>query len=317
MKLIWRIVLTENCNANCAHCFNSGERHGRQMDVKKLEELILQNRSFCNKSSLYIMGGEPTLHKDIKRVIELGLTYFNNCTLFTNGIRMNRLLQDNDIVAMILKNWQRFGITINGLTFDYKDFNRWKKYVDTVAIHCVINEQNYSILLDKIRQTSNDPQIIYSLSVDTTVNIFDEDIWNDYRELLIMFYKEVYSLGIGKEISSDHRLPYCKVDSKLLSTFNYFDRGKNNFGCKCSIKGELGLILPDFTLNYCNQTNIPITKLFFKNGKPKDGIVIQEDMYNARMLKKQAIIKKSPKCKNCPALEGCLVGCYYNTLVKT
>jgi len=313
MELTYRLVLTENCNANCKHCFNANKRHGREMDVSKLRALIERNKSFTKDSSLYIMGGEPTLHKDIKEVIELGLTYFNLCTLFTNGKRMGWLLQDQEIIAMILKNPQRFGITVNGLTFNYKEFNEWKKYVDMIAVHCVINFDTYELLLDKIRECKDDPQIRFSLSQDTQVNIFDEDIKKEYVKLLIHFYKKVYKMGIT-HVTSDHRLPLCVMTDELLNAFNYFHMGNKNFGCNCSMDGYYGLIQPDFTLDYCNQTSIKLGELFHNNGTPKDGVSIQQMLFNAREMKKEELSKLRSECASCPAIDRCLAGCYFNIL---
>jgi len=82
------ILITNLCNQNCLYCFATNEfkRKGKQeipfSDFKKV--LSFLNKSGDNKVRL--MGGEPTLHSEFKKIIDYSFKNKFSVQIFTNGI---------------------------------------------------------------------------------------------------------------------------------------------------------------------------------------------------------------------------------------
>ena len=64
-----RLCLTEECNAQCPHCFNSPYREKEYMDTSKLFEFYEANKKPLQNMAIKVMGGEPTLHPEFDLVV--------------------------------------------------------------------------------------------------------------------------------------------------------------------------------------------------------------------------------------------------------
>lgn len=97
----WKMSLTDTphstietnrtCNINCRGCYNLD-----RSSVKSLAEIKAEIDQACRTRKLQaitLLGGEPTLHADITRVIEYVKTKGVTCQILTNGLT---LLQDRD-----------------------------------------------------------------------------------------------------------------------------------------------------------------------------------------------------------------------------
>jgi MoaA/NifB/PqqE/SkfB family radical SAM enzyme len=78
------IELTDRCNLRCRHCFDA--RHAGMGDLPLgLVEDVVRAAPACGVDHVSFTGGEPTLHRDFDRIIELcaeaGLTF----SLVSNG----------------------------------------------------------------------------------------------------------------------------------------------------------------------------------------------------------------------------------------
>ncbi|MDP3758178.1 MAG: radical SAM protein, partial [Candidatus Daviesbacteria bacterium] len=88
------IKLTDKCNGNCAFCIEDG---GRLSKEAKLNYLINKVND-VNPSSVLILGGEPTLYKELPEFLE-GISG-REIYMTTNGSRLN----NSDLVKKISKN---------------------------------------------------------------------------------------------------------------------------------------------------------------------------------------------------------------------
>lgn len=83
------IELTENCNQNCRYCFAQSEV-GRGADLS-LEEVagiydFLLEQTDDRPYNIQLSGGEPTMHKELEKIIEMGKEKgFPYIQLNTNG----------------------------------------------------------------------------------------------------------------------------------------------------------------------------------------------------------------------------------------
>jgi len=84
------ILFTDTCNQRCPYCFSKGKMRGRRIKpnylrAKNLDTII----AFAKKSQLTrvgIIGGEPTLHPDFKRMISRIIDAGLGFTIFSNGL---------------------------------------------------------------------------------------------------------------------------------------------------------------------------------------------------------------------------------------
>ena len=63
------IELTNRCNLSCGHCFD--ERHAATGDLPLtvLEKVLREGKS-CGIEQVSFTGGEPTIHRRFKEIIE-------------------------------------------------------------------------------------------------------------------------------------------------------------------------------------------------------------------------------------------------------
>lgn len=80
---VW-LSLTGLCNNACEWCYRSGSETPRFLDTE-LATLAIKTLSKCGTKKCTIIGGEPTLHKDYKTIINSATKEMSSCTLVTNG----------------------------------------------------------------------------------------------------------------------------------------------------------------------------------------------------------------------------------------
>ena len=64
------IELTNRCNLSCGHCFD--ERHAATGDLSlEILEKVLREGKGCGIEQVSFTGGEPTIHRQFKDIIDL------------------------------------------------------------------------------------------------------------------------------------------------------------------------------------------------------------------------------------------------------
>jgi len=81
------IELTNNCNYNCIHCGNEGDKPST-LDTKLVED-VLQEFKDQGGTKLIITGGEPLLHPGIERILETAQQHDFNTKISTNAQLLN------------------------------------------------------------------------------------------------------------------------------------------------------------------------------------------------------------------------------------
>lgn len=115
VMLDFEVQLVEHCNLNCAGCSHFSPLADKEfLDVLEYEKDLKCLSSLFDGEANFIrlMGGEPLLHPELKKIIELTRKYFPDCIidLDTNGIlllSMNKeffnVLKENNIFLTITK----------------------------------------------------------------------------------------------------------------------------------------------------------------------------------------------------------------------
>jgi len=179
---------TLKCNLNCDYCYvyewrkqRELRRRGKEMSLetaKKAIDLLYANRGGNKKLSIWLFGGEPTVHSRFKEFVEGVLKYAEgqygdvnwSIGMTTNGVRMS-----NEKFAKFVA--ERFGtltISLDGVR-EHHDKHRkfpsgegsWKYVVKAI--------KNLATLMRKGEAKTNFVQIHITYSPDT-VRYFKDDV---------------------------------------------------------------------------------------------------------------------------------------------
>lgn len=91
MDTLWLQVAGTICNIECTHCFISSSptnRSHEMMPVPQIESLLAEARALGVRD-YYFTGGEPFLHRDIIRILEMTLLQ-GPATVLTNGMLLRK-----------------------------------------------------------------------------------------------------------------------------------------------------------------------------------------------------------------------------------
>jgi MoaA/NifB/PqqE/SkfB family radical SAM enzyme len=83
-----RIVLelTNRCNLRCGHCYD--ERHASTSDLPiRLLEAVLWEAASCGIDHIAFSGGEPTLHREFRAIVERVAAAGYTFSFVSNGVR--------------------------------------------------------------------------------------------------------------------------------------------------------------------------------------------------------------------------------------
>lgn len=109
------VCIAEHCNLNCARCDHFSpiskewfmDVNVYEKDMKRMSELFAEDVSLID-----IEGGEPLLHKEVERFLDIARKYFPNTEikLFTNGLLLSKMkdsfwnvCRENDIIIRVTK----------------------------------------------------------------------------------------------------------------------------------------------------------------------------------------------------------------------
>lgn len=308
-----RILLTENCNANCEYCFNKDIRETKEMSKDKAK-IMLDMLSQNGVKIIKIMGGEPTVHSSFLEMYNLMQQKFELVYLFTNSL--------NDEILKI-KPRVYDSITYN-LLFIHDDYNFQKllpersfKRSFEVVIHSNVDADlvihKIKLISNKKTELGNKDIIRFNLTLDCTEDIFKlkNKICSKYWKIL-RFLKQ-----FRKEyVSFDHNIPKCFWPKELREELKEFGILSNRTICNQSCAG---LINSNFEIAHCNQLPAFRENLFeTKNGKEQ--IISFQKLRKIIMssnLKKISYVLNT-HCINCEhSLDSCNGGCMMHKFDKT
>lgn len=139
---VWVIILTYKCNYKCIMCQKSSVddnpyKHPASMNYTYIEALIIKHHK--DISLIQLIGGEPLLYPEFKKVIELLHRYNIGYFITTNGYLLNSEISDLitgkclwvsfslDAATPELYKKIRVGGSIEDISSNIKQLNRFKK----------------------------------------------------------------------------------------------------------------------------------------------------------------------------------------------
>jgi radical SAM protein with 4Fe4S-binding SPASM domain len=288
------------------------------MDADILIRYMRENSEYLKPLGVKHMGGEPTLHPRFFEILKESVKHFRRANVFTNGSKMIELFSDQKIKDY--HDQGRVEFTINGFTFNVKEFQDYKKFVHLITLHCVVPLEGVDEFIQMvIRYAGFRDKVQILLSPDTQVNLFDDELMERYRKVWIKAVTMIQPLLEQIDLPSellDHSLPKCFFTEEMLKRLPSWKETIIPSFTTCCSKRSLGLIHTNFDIYQCNQTNIKVGSMLDEKGNPKSYPEILKMVRKGPAIKICNIKKLSDTCKACPDLKTCRAGCYYNHLLK-
>lgn len=111
----YNFYLTLRCNLNCKMCLTKANESNIEPSLKTIKNIL----SKMKKTKIGLWGGEPTVRKDLSKIIEIVKKSGNIPALYTNGIKISKI--------NYLKTLKESGLDIVHLQFDGFNDNIYTK----------------------------------------------------------------------------------------------------------------------------------------------------------------------------------------------
>lgn len=148
------LSLTNRCNLSCAWCSDKDlrSRLGGDIDFEVLKKLFVDLKQGGTKGIVIEGGGEPTIHRDFDKIVDLAYNLGFGVGLITNG---SNALQKNIVeklewirVSLDVSNHEEFRVLKNGDNFEnvITNIREWCLAKTTVGIGYVVTSKNIGSL---------------------------------------------------------------------------------------------------------------------------------------------------------------------------
>lgn len=319
--------VTSSCNLRCQHCSRTSklksDKENSPLFMKKWKNII-NKLSESDVLQIFITGGEPLLHPDIKKIISTIKERNILIGLLTNGMLINQ-----DIVDFLHVNFTSpfdyVHLSIDGLYNEYENFRKGGNFNTLVQSIKLLTEKNIRTHAVMVITDKNFTQMwdVYKFCIehrlkylkfmplfehpDTTMKVpNDKIVLKEFCKILEHYKKNKPNI---KLLMSPIALTY-PFAVWLRETYPeiYFPTGKfvcpaGNTSCEISIEGNV------YPCSYLEDENF-----FSGNILEKDLAQIWKDGHNWSRIRNRTI--ENPKCKVCKEKDTCLGGCPASSYYK-
>jgi MoaA/NifB/PqqE/SkfB family radical SAM enzyme len=95
-----QIFITDRCNKRCTGCFNDARLGKDDMSLDQYKKIVDEYQPHIKK--VILMGGEPTMHKNLAEMIKINQNNRLRTTIYTNGSFMN-VFDDIDLMDVTIR----------------------------------------------------------------------------------------------------------------------------------------------------------------------------------------------------------------------
>lgn len=181
------LYVTLNCNASCEPCYIRNHYCPiKNLPFEKAKEILLKYLSF-GAHKLTLLGGEPTLYKEIFKLIEFAKSFgYEYIRIQTNG----QFTQDFLKEEVIKKNVDTFSFSIDGAT---------EKSNSLIRTGCSLERTLFNMMMaKKIGYDTRVNITITSLNLDEIFDIF-KLLSKDYLKPSIVYLNIVFPIGGARD----------------------------------------------------------------------------------------------------------------------
>ncbi len=282
-----RILVTENCNAKCPHCFNGAYREKKEIDIDvfcSLCEYLSKNHI----DRLKIMGGEPTIHSAFEELVSIAQSYFVSVVIFTNAINERILNIKPRVNDTIVYNFNFISSRFDCNKFLFSLPGRRRLEVQ------ISSKTNIDNVINRLFLFRDYPNLQINLTLDCMEDIFNKKqiLEQKLNALSIFITRE-----LNKSFFIDHKIPIC-----------FFGTNAHSHKSFCSLDCA-GLIDSSLRLRYCNQYELPLCNILDKDGNYISFENVKSELEKGYNLKLDYLADN--KCKDCSYFPHmCNGGCF-------
>lgn len=240
------LYITEKCNLKCRFCsIKAGPASKRELDFDTVEKFVSYCKG-CGVTDIHITGGEPTLHKNYKEIIELIIKNGIDTRLITNGL----LLTESDLSQLKEIGLKNIMFSLDGLN-DFHSFVRGKgTFERTLTTVKAAIEKDFNVRVNTVAWNENLSDIpklleeldqagvkIYSVFLGSPVgrgkelnhlSVVSADKWDLFLSELKEYYLDrklsvqvVVEQGFVKQSKKDHDYNDVRSCASILDNTDY------------------------------------------------------------------------------------------------
>lgn len=170
-----QVFITNKCNMRCKACFYAHNLGEKELTLKNYKQLLLKYKPIIKK--VILLGGEPTLYKNLNKVIMFNTKLGLRTTVYTNGANLKILKNVNPSQTTI-----RIGVY--GAELTEKPLEDVPYIPFPVTIVYMLRKDNVKELMktaEMAEQRFNCQKFYISSIRDITMT---HDYWRDTKETL-------------------------------------------------------------------------------------------------------------------------------------
>jgi radical SAM protein with 4Fe4S-binding SPASM domain len=315
------LTVNRECNNRCQWCYAQGTNFSRHNMNFQLAGQILSIMSELKIMDGIIIGGEPTLYKELLELVKLMSKLGMNSALVTNGI----LLSDLDFLKKLLDAGLT-SVTISlkadnpenyRLLTGNRNFSKVLKALENVSKLGVRGGVSITLvkplakILDKVAQVAVDygaPSLMIDIGSPAIINgEINSDFLLNPREAadcIVDHYPKIGSLN--SKVTFEISLPFCLFPVGFIPMLIE----KSQLISGCHLVRREGLIFdPDGNLIPCNIfTEYPLGKI---NSDFRDAQSLREFLRGKEVKGFYETASRLPSelCQNCAEWRFCCGGC--------
>jgi len=227
-------ILTYACNKACPYCIEPLVHSNKYIDTEHFKSCLEIAKSL-DFNTLFLHGGEPTVHPDVVKFAELAKSAGFRVNMFTNGIRNDVLEQLNGIVDEIRFSYEP------GLDFMFKKQSEWETRIKlylmatTVAyptMNDLMNVVNHALDLGMgVKVRTLNPVNPYSYKYQFVPYLHDKLLSMPEKDIFCDGNKAAYKLENGitvrlgnMQLNPGHLKYSIDPDGVLHSRFTHSDK---------------------------------------------------------------------------------------------
>ena len=313
----WHI--TDECDQRCKHCYIFSENNCKELDSMswpQMQEVVANCEDMCamyNRAPyFYITGGDPILHPDFRKLMDLLKQHDIPFTILGNPFHLN------DAVCRKLKEYgcQKYQLSLDGMRETHDWFRKPGSFDCTLEkIACIKKAGIRSVIMTTVSGTNIDeiPAIIDTV-VEHGVDVFAFSRYcptSEEKEVGIepMRYRELLETCDQKfkEYEASGCETYFNKKDHLWTLYEY-----ETGAFKIPVDAKAGMIYGGCNCGNCHLTILPTGDLYAcrRVQNSKVGNVFEDCIADVWVCKMEAYrdyqkFEKCSKCDLCAYCRGC------------
>jgi radical SAM/SPASM domain protein of ACGX system len=308
----WHI--TEQCDQRCEHCYIFSERSGTaltEMPLGDIERILDNCLDFCEKFNripyFYLTGGDPLLHKDFWRALELLKAKELGFSILGNPFHLTREVCEK----LNSYGCQKYQLSLDGLKATHDRIRKEGSFDATLEAIPLINEAGMtSVIMTTVTgENLHETPALVDLAARHKVAVFAFARYcptslekslriapADYRALLEKCWEKFEAYQDGDTIFNlkDHLWTLFLYEKGLFAIPEHLQENLIYDGCNCGISHVT--ILPDGGVFACRRMESPV------------GNALADSLYDIFLGDKMNAYReyeRFEKCSKCELLRFC------------